>query len=276
MAKCPFAIWDPITPWYTRVGTLRSHTKIIEHKTQGSNYPRSTYVAGGGVPHFTVTRDRIYQHFDTRVWSRALRNLAGGVQTNLAGAIQYEAVGFSGQTDLAVARNCRRLADWIERTHKIPHVWPGGRPPTHPGQLDHVSTHTWNTAKGHYAHSQVPENNHWDPAWTDQEWAVISSLLSPSPPPTPDPDNGVIVSTFGNASFTPIYADSEWLVLWHPLDSDTGQNFHFLDRAAGSTFAVRFGRQGDTFVDIQRVAHATFEYTIKRGGNEYHTGTRVV
>jgi hypothetical protein len=28
----------------------------------------------------------------------------------------------------------------------------------------------WETTPGHYSHSQVPENTHWDPAYTDDEW----------------------------------------------------------------------------------------------------------
>jgi hypothetical protein len=37
----------------------------------------------------------------------------------------------------------------------------------------------WDGTGGHYGHSQVPENTHWDPAYTDAEWAQVYSVTNP-------------------------------------------------------------------------------------------------
>lgn len=183
MPRCPFAIWDPIEKpdggFWSNPLVMNPPSKIIHHKTQGSSYPRTTYVNGGSIPHFTVSYDKIWQHFDTLAASRALYNATGGVSPNSDGTIQIEAIGFSGEEDLTVAQNVASLCEWIEQTHGIPNVWPMGRPPQ-AGALNPAPDDVWLNQPGHYAHSQAPENihAHWDPAYTDGEWETVNKRRS--------------------------------------------------------------------------------------------------
>jgi hypothetical protein len=96
------------------------------------------------------------------------------VQTNRDSAIQIEVVGFAGrpknpQTLSNVARLCR----WIEQTHGVPKTWPNGLPrPARAGRDPgghNRDADNWNAMGGHYGHCHVPENTHWDPAYTALE-----------------------------------------------------------------------------------------------------------
>lgn len=180
MARCPFAKWSPITNPAGCGRYLGGPFKIVHHTTEGNDAAgaMSTFRKNGDDPHFTVDATTIYQHVDTDFGSMALRNAKGGVETNRDSAIQIELVGFAGKPKDArslalVARLCR----WIEATHGVPRVWPGGAPRPAIGGQDpggHVRDATlWNTTGGHYGHSQVPENTHWDPAYTAAEAAYV-------------------------------------------------------------------------------------------------------
>lgn len=178
MARCPFARWVPAD---RKTGP---HTggpdKVVHHKTVAdSENARALFGNTGSWPHFTVGNE-IQQHYDTAVYSRALRNSSGGVQTNSDGAIQIELRGRPGETAQPNwLENLARLLAWIEETHHIPHAWPNGRPKKatadgrDPGGHNR-DAHTWDTQGGHYGHSNVPENTHWDPAYTDVEWDYIN------------------------------------------------------------------------------------------------------
>lgn len=174
MPKCPFAEWMPISGGSGdyAAGPFR----IIHHTTEGSNATGAfaAFRAHRSDPHFTVGPGKIWQHIDTSVGARALANPPGGVQTNLHSAIQIEVVGFAGadkktETLTKVARLCR----WIEQQHGVPATWAAGPPKTHKNGKDpggHArSAAVWNTTSGHYGHSQVPENVHWDPGYSRAE-----------------------------------------------------------------------------------------------------------
>lgn len=174
MARFPDAEWMLIT------GPSGSYTggpfKIVHHTTEGSSAAGAftAYRANRSDPHFTVDAEKVYQHCDTGVAARALRNPPGGVQTNRDSAIQIEVVGFAHRPkSKATLRNVARLCRWIEATHGVPKTWPNGRPkPARNGRDPgghNRSAHTWNTQGGHYGHSNVPENTHWDPAYLDEE-----------------------------------------------------------------------------------------------------------
>lgn len=173
--RCPFAIWHPLT------GPGSAYTggpfKIVWHTTEGSTAAgafaalRSAHADS----HFVVDDKNIYQLIDTDFSSKSLRNAAGGVETNRDSAIQIELVGFAGKPkNRATLENARRLARWIEEVHGVPRVWPNGlpKPPTaaggDPGGHNR-NAQVWNLQGGHYGHSQVPENTHWDPAFTREE-----------------------------------------------------------------------------------------------------------
>lgn len=178
MAICPLAKWDPIN------GPVNSYTgepfRIVHHVTDGSTYggARSAYVANRSEPHFTVDATTIYQHIDTGLAARSLKNAAGGVQTNRASAVQIEVVGFSGKPkNEATLRNVARLCRWIEKTHGVPRMWPNGvpKPPRDgrdPGGHNR-NAQTWRIKGGHYGHCHVPENDHWDPGYTDAELRIV-------------------------------------------------------------------------------------------------------
>lgn len=174
MAKCPFAKWHPITGG---IGSfVGGPAKIVHHTTEGSSAAGAlaAFKANKSDPHFTVDATTIYQHIDTAQPGRALRNADGGVQTNKLGAIQIEVVGTATKPKpRAVLENVARLCRWIEKTHNIPAVWPSGPPKPavngkDPGGHNRNATN-WTTKGGHYGHCHVPENHHWDPAYTAEE-----------------------------------------------------------------------------------------------------------
>ncbi|MFK3889074.1 N-acetylmuramoyl-L-alanine amidase [Sphingomonas sp. NPDC079357] len=174
MADCPFAKPEPISG--SSGDNLGGPYKIVHHTTEGSSASGAfaAFRKNRSDPHFTVDRTTVYQHIDTDVAARALRNAPGGVQTNRDSAVQIEVVGFAGankhpQTLKNVARLCR----WIEKTHQVPRQWPAG-PPRSPLNGGDPGGHNrdpkiWEATSGHYGHSQVPENVHWDPAYTKVE-----------------------------------------------------------------------------------------------------------
>jgi hypothetical protein len=174
MARCPFAVWMPITgPSGPHIG---GPFKIVHHTTEGSTAQGAfgAFRANRSDPHFTVDAATIYQHVDTSMGARALRNNAGGVQTNRDGAIQIELVAFAHlPKDARAMANVARLCRWIEATHQIPLTWPAGPPkPARNGRDPgghNRNPAIWDAESGHYGHCHVPENTHWDPGYTEDE-----------------------------------------------------------------------------------------------------------
>ncbi|EJN22768.1 putative esterase of the alpha-beta hydrolase superfamily [Pseudomonas sp. GM78] len=173
MAKCPFAEQRPIT------GTSGSYTggvfKIVHHTTEGGSAEGAftAFKSNRSDPHFTVDASKIYQHIDTDTAARSLRNAEGGVQTNRDRALQIEVVGFAGKPkNKATLKNLARLCRWLEQIHDVPLVWPAGLPKPAKNGKDpggHLrSTENW-AKGGHFGHCHVPENTHWDPAYTKTE-----------------------------------------------------------------------------------------------------------
>ena len=180
--RCPFAVWTPITG--SSGSYLGGPFKIVHHTTEGSTAAgaMSAYRSNRSDPHFTVDANTIYQHISTDKAARSLRNSSGGVQTNRDSAIQIEVVAFAGRSkDRRTLENVARLCRWIERTYDIPQVWPNGFPepaingenPASHGVPHNRNARTWDTEGGHYGHSHVPENTHWDPAYTPSELEIV-------------------------------------------------------------------------------------------------------
>jgi hypothetical protein len=174
MAQCPFATQKVISG--SSGGYISGPFKIVHHTTEGASAQGAfdAFTAHRSDPHFTVDRTTVFQHVDTGVAARALRNEEGGVQTNRDSAVQIEVVGFAGAAkNLQTLKNVARLCRWIEKTHGVPKVWPSGlpKPPRNggdPGGHNRDAT-TWDGTSGHYGHCHVPENTHWDPAYTRVE-----------------------------------------------------------------------------------------------------------
>ncbi len=183
MARCPFATWHQISGGVGRMN--HDPAKIVHHTTEGSTAEGALTALGSAHAdsHFVVGRNKadeqvILQLIDTSEAARALRNAPGGVETNKDNAIQIEVVGFAGKAkDPATLANVAKLCRWIEETHGVAKVWPSGLPKVavngqDPGHHNRDATN-WTTKSGHYGHSQVPENTHWDPAYTAAEVAIV-------------------------------------------------------------------------------------------------------
>lgn len=174
MAMCPFAKFRPIS------GPSGSFTdgpfKIVHHTTEGSSASGAlaAFAKNRSDPHFTIDETTIFQHIDTGMGARALRNQPGGVQTNRGSAIQIEVVGFAGsQKKPATLANVARLCRWLETVHDVPRVWPSGPPREAVNGRDpgghNRAVASWAGHSGHYGHCHVPENHHWDPAYSKVE-----------------------------------------------------------------------------------------------------------
>lgn len=185
MARCPFAKWLPISG---PVGSfVAGPYRIIHHTTEGSSAQGAldAFRRNKSDPHFTVDQQTIYQHIDTGLAARALRNLSGGVQTNRLSAIQIEVVGTAAKPKpRATLENVARLCRWLERTHAISSEWPNGPPKTAVNGKDpgghNRNAQNWVQRGGHYGHCHIPENIHWDPGYTAEEVTFLMRF---------DPDN---------------------------------------------------------------------------------------
>jgi len=185
MAVCPFAVQKPMAG--SPGGYVGGHPfKIVHHTTEGSGADAAiaTYNQTHNIPHFTVDDLTIYQHADTDVAASALRHPAGGTETNRSSAVQIELVGFAGKPKNPNSlKNMARLCRWIEQTHNVPPVWPNGypNPPVNgqdPGNHNR-NQQNWDTKGGHYGHCHVPDNTHWDPAYTQAEVATVMQAVAP-------------------------------------------------------------------------------------------------
>lgn len=174
----PEAVFRPVMGHETTGNyTDSENLKAVWHKTVGSNMPWSTYEAGGGVPHVTFDRDgTVWQHYSFNQYSRALRNLWGGVQTNLDGAIQIELVGYPGKGSTKAQRKAmRKFSRWLFK-HGVPGKWLNKRPTEaryrKRGQKK-LSNEEWDNGSGHVGHIDIPENDHSDPRLLKAEWKAI-------------------------------------------------------------------------------------------------------
>ena len=90
--------------------------------------------------------------------------------------IQVEVIAFAAQpfTSLLSAAGLDSLGvivDWM-RGLGVPDVWPAGQPPGQNGPFPRSST-LW-VRGGHFGHSQVPQNSHWDPGLIDTSVIIDS------------------------------------------------------------------------------------------------------
>ncbi len=103
---------------------------------------------------------------------RALRN-DGSRRTNREGkvCIQVEVLGRAASPwtkgfDAAKKPNFRKLLAAM-RAHGVPDTWPAGKPPATAAAATKRDRSTWQSKGGHFGHSQVPGNDHWDPGGID-------------------------------------------------------------------------------------------------------------
>ncbi|MFD9004511.1 peptidoglycan-binding protein [Streptomyces sp. NPDC059582] len=118
--------------------------------------------------------DKIAQFGPLTQSGRALKN-DGSRRTNREGrvCIQVEVLGkaaspWTKDFDPASKPNYRKLIAAM-RAHGIPDVWPAGKPPATAAAAAKGARNraTWQGKGGHYAHAQIPGNDHWDPGAID-------------------------------------------------------------------------------------------------------------
>src|SRR5262245_26022352 len=201
MARYSGATWDPAgTDGGSYVG---DEAKGVLHTTEGKSYAgaRAAYRAANSWPHFTVSfedgRFRAWQHIDTARAARALKNPAGGVQTNRSNAVQVEIVGTcnlvnrSSWGDQYVEHfpagyldGIAALMRWVEQTHGVSRrartAWKA-YPASYRANGIRAAAATWQGWSGWYGHQHVPENDHGDPGLIDIA-ALISAPSAPSSP----------------------------------------------------------------------------------------------
>lgn len=145
----------------------------------------SNYYGHQNYPHFTVANVggefRSWQHISIRRAARALRNMSGGVQTNRAGVIQIEVVGYAVKpftNDPVLVEGLSKLMRWLESETDIP--CQSGLtflkyPDSYGQSRVRFTPHQWNSFRGWCGHQHVPENTHGDPGAIN-----IDRLLKPS------------------------------------------------------------------------------------------------
>lgn len=170
--------------------------------------------------------DRLGQYFPLDRSARALGN-DGNRPTNRDGTIniQIEVVaqpdGFTRywKPGPNYAALMRAIRSW-----GIPDTWPGGRlAPS--GRADQQVSRSWGNyvKSGHFGHSQVPGNDHWDPGPIDQQ-AIFTATKSSS--------------TGGAQSVKPSTAKPKFKPLWKPTGKMTVRQ---IQKAVGVTADGLYG-----------------------------------
>ncbi len=150
--------------------------RLVVHRTEGRTVAGAVgaYRKNGTPPHFTVnpkTGERV-QHIALNRSGYAMRNTAGGVETNRQGAIQIEIVGFSDDSpamaDLEVAWLGVDVLRPIQRAVGFGWQHPAfvGRDAGFIARVNapqRMAHSTWLSFHGICGHQHVPENDHWDP-----------------------------------------------------------------------------------------------------------------
>jgi hypothetical protein len=202
-------------------GDVMEVNVAVLHTTEGIGLP--DYGGGSMAPNLTAVADmaakrlRWHQHFDIDRSSRALRNLAGGVQTNTLNVVQTE---FDGTCDYTKRNNwgsriagkdyiywgdppdwaLRDAADylrWLNANHGVPlsgpSMWltygpdsrrPGITPASYGASPARMTFAQWNAFKGICGHQHVPENDHGDPG--SLPFTKLIALAKGTTPPQED------------------------------------------------------------------------------------------
>lgn len=187
--------------WQTRWGgDLMEVNVAVLHTTEGVGL--TDYDGGAMAPNLTAVanfaRQRLdwYQHFDIDRSSRALRNLAGGVQTNTLNVVQVELEGacdyskrerwgsrvagrdyiYWGDPPDWALRDLADFLRWLNVEHGVPlsgpSMWlnygldsrrPGVTPASYGASPARMSFAEWDAFEGVCGHQHVPENDHGDP-----------------------------------------------------------------------------------------------------------------
>lgn len=163
---------------------------MVLHTTETAGMPG--YANGYSAPHLTYdTRTRTFvQHTSLLLSARALRNAAGGVQTNRDSAIQLEIICYSdeniaerdpynrrpvSQLTAAHKQDIHEFLLWCSENFGVGMYWPEKQAYSYaqanaPGFR--MSQAEWDNWGGVCAHQHVPEGNtHWDTGALD--WDAV-------------------------------------------------------------------------------------------------------
>lgn len=197
-----------------------AHPEVgVIHSTETTGWPG--YKSGASAPNYTARPNIAARtlewraHFEDEESSRALVNLAGGVETNTARAIQVELIGtcdprhrtsWAGAGKSLAGRDYLYLPDapaWylealaafvrdMHTRHGIPMVSPltwRAYPSSYGASPVRMSHASWRAFRGWCGHQHVPENTHGDPGNFAMgrvlELARGTTTLPTTPTPTP-------------------------------------------------------------------------------------------
>ena len=175
--------------WYeTKFGGDSMESNVLcLHTTEGTSLP--SYDGGSmapnltAVPDFSAKRLKWYQHFDFDTSSRALVNLAGGVETNTLNVCQVEIVGtcdpashkkwasvphlYAPELPDWAIRDLGAFVKWAHDQHGVP-ISSGLNFKAYPGSYGtsngvRMTASQWTNFRGVCGHQHVPENLHGDP-----------------------------------------------------------------------------------------------------------------
>lgn len=220
----------PHTPGLRYTTPIRA---VLFHTTEGSTFEGadSVFRRVNAAPHFTVDpwRELRVQHIDTDLASYALRNLPGGVETNTAGIIQIEVVGYTddaladqrGQSRFKISAMTdshyrwlaeRVLAPILAAHPTIPHVAYHG---------DRMTGPEWEAWPGGLCvHDDAPENQHWDGRTLDLDKLLGYAVAALTP--EDDMDIGQLAQAFSGRVRTLTALDGSTVseIVWDVKNSE--------------------------------------------------------
>lgn len=144
-------------------------------------------IAVSSEPHilYDPTTDRLAQYGPLNQSARALKN-DGSLRTNRTGAacIQIEVLARAAKPFTEYWRpgpNFKALMRAI-RSWGVPDVWPAGALAKSYSDNSNRSASTWTSKGGHYGHSNIPGNDHWDPGNINVAALLAAGGATPKPP----------------------------------------------------------------------------------------------
>lgn len=246
---------------YTRDGgsMIGGPPRIVDHSTETARIPSYGDPKGNNrAPHFTVDRDGlVLQHQPINRAARALRNEAGGVQTNRMGkyCVQIERVGYAKEGDdipAAQLLSMQLLHQWIFAQTGTKRYWRGKKGGGHcygTNSPCRMSDYEWTNFSGICAHAEVPENSHWDVGSFR-----LSILFSAGSQYIGDDDMDVLLERGMRSNLVGYYQDA--LNSWaRRVNEEFGDNLELIDFGENDRLKGIFGPQTENLVRVYQ-SHA--------------------
>jgi N-acetyl-anhydromuramyl-L-alanine amidase AmpD len=158
-------VWHPDAlrvPYRDAGAYVEAAPKLVWHTTETKRLP----AYDGSAPHLTLdpAAGTLWQHIPLDHAARALEHRAGTVETNRAGCVQVELIGFARDTPSWPRADYDRIAElgrWIEANHGVPRR----STVTFATTPHRLGDQAWLRYAGHLGHEHVPAqpDNHWDP-----------------------------------------------------------------------------------------------------------------